>query len=119
MTWDSEFYQALDDDADFKGSVTSFFYAYNKEAQVPFASYQLVSATGTNDLSGHDPDGYRRVQLSIWAESPTQAEQSAKYAIKAAKSNLVVSEVFQQSLGRDESGAFGFVIDFLIWFDNP
>lgn len=120
MSWDSEFYAAVNTNSDFTDNATSLALEYKADASAPYAVYQLISADSTDDLSGVSNEGERRVQLTVWAASPTQAKQIAEYAALGAESALDVSHKFQRSLGRDpDEELFGFAIDFSIWFQNP
>ena len=119
MSWDTEFYAAAMADSDFSSGVTALALEYKPDGVAPFATYQLISGLDTADLSGSSPEGEHLIQLSVWADSPTEAKQLAQYAITGVKA-LNVSRIYQRSLGRDpDEQVFGFAVDFTIWFQTP
>lgn len=122
MTWDVDFYGAVVADSDFATNVTGgLSFEYRAGAATPYASYQLISAAGTDDLAGAGDEGRRRIQLNVTASSPTKAKLYASYATAGVRaSSLKLENKFEQSLGRDEEEqTFTYSIDYLIWFDNP
>ena len=120
MTWDTDLYSALTANTAFNDAVTSLAYEYKADAVAPFATYQLIGAAGSSDLSGHTSEGYRTIQVNISAASPTQAKEIAQDAIIGAKAGLIVSDVFERSLLRDDSeGLFGYAVDLTVWYDAP
>lgn len=120
MSWSTEFYAAIKANAAFDAAMTSIFYQYNADAVAPFAKYDLIAGNDTISLAGSSPEGVYLVQLSVWASSPTDAENHALNAIVGAKANLNVTQVFKRTLGRDdEEELFGYAVDFTIWYDTP
>lgn len=120
MSWDEDFYQACLSNSNFSAGVTTLFMEYNENAVSPFAKYQLITATGTDDLQGVGDEGERNVQLSVWSASPRLSRQLIGYAKSGVKDNLKLQSVYERSLGFDEDEKlFGYAIDFFIWFDNP
>ena len=120
MSWDTELYSALTSNAAFNDAVTSLSYEYKSDAVAPYASYYLIGAPGTSDLDGHDLSGYRTIQVSVFAASPTLAKEIAQNAIIGAKAGLNVSDVFERSLQRsDNDDLFGYAVDLTVWYDTP
>lgn len=118
--WDVDFYSSALSNSSFQNGIADFFHEFKKDAVAPFAKYQLIAAPGTYELEGAGAEGERTIQLSVWAASPTQAKQLAQYAIQGVKDQLPVSSVFERSGGYDEDDElFGYLVDFVIWFDNP
>jgi hypothetical protein len=119
MSWDTEFYAAAMADSDFSSGITALAFEFKSDGVAPFSTYQLISGLATSDLSGTSPEGEHLVQLTVWADSPTEAKQLAQYAIEGIKA-LNVSGIYQRSLGRDpDEEVFGFAVDFNIWFQTP
>lgn len=120
MSWDTDLYSALTANAAFSAAITSLAYEYKADAVAPFATYQLIGASGTSDLDGHTTEGYRTIQVTIAAVSPTQAKEIAQNAIIGAKAGLIVTDVFERSLQRDaDEELFGYGIDLTVWYDTP
>ena len=120
MAWDADFYTAVISDATFSATITALAYEYKPDATLPFATYQLVSAVGEDDLSGAGEEGVRRVQLTVWADNPTQAKTLCEAGIDGAKSQLDVLSVTQRSIGRDEKQEiFGYAADMMVWWQTP
>lgn len=120
MSWDTELYSALTSNAAFDDAVTSIAYEYKADAVAPFATYHLIGAPGTTDLDGHTTEGYRTIQITIAATSPTEAKEIAQNAIIAAKNGLIVTDVFERSLQRtDIDDLFGYAVDVTAWYDTP
>ena len=116
MTWSTEFYSAATG-GDYVGTLAL---EYLPDAVAPYAFYQLISAPGINDLLGADSAGSRRVQVTVWADSPSDAEvQALRIASAVSTSTLNLEGMEQRSLGRDASGVFGYAVDFMVWFDTP
>ena len=119
MSWSTEFYTAVMSDANFAAGIESLAYEYKPNAVAPFATYQEISAIGNATLQGATIEGLSRIQLSVWASSPTLAEQLAQYAITGAGS-LSVGDIFRRSLGFDsDENLHGYAVDLMIWFENP
>jgi hypothetical protein len=120
MSWDTDLYSALKANTAFNDAITSLAYEYKADAAAPFATYQLIGAPGSSDLDGHTAEGYRTIQVNIAAASPTQAKEIAQNAIIGAKAGLIVVDVFERSLLRDENNdLFGYAIDLTVWYDAP
>ena len=121
MTWNTDFYTAVTTDSNFAANVTSLAHEYWADAVVPFATYQLISAVGTNDLSGTGDEGSRRIQLNVTASSLTQAILYAGYATAGIRaSSLALESKSERTLGHDDQdNTFTHAIDYIIWFDAP
>ena len=119
MSWDSEFYAAVMANSDFSSGVTALALEFKPDGATPFATYQLINANGTQDTTGHGFEGERLIQLTVWADSPTDAMRLCEYGSLGAQT-LNVVRMYERSLGRDsDSSVFGYAIDFTIWFDSP
>lgn len=119
MKWSEEFHLAVSTGAEFMARVNDLTYEVDPEAEPTFAYYSLVNAGGDGDLESACDSGERRIQLSIWATSPVEAEEIAGLAIKPVLEELDCSAYFERSLGIDEDALYGFAVDFLIYFENP
>lgn len=119
MKWSEQFNLTVSSSDEFMSRVTGLSYEVNINATPNFAYFSLISAGGDGDLEGGCDQGERRIQLSIWADSPETAEDIAGLAIEPVMEELNCSAYFERSLGIDEDGLYGFAIDFLIYFENP
>ena len=120
MSWSDQFYAALMSSGEFASLISSLSFEYKADAKAPYATYQLITQEGTEDLDGSGVEGYYLIQLNIWASSPTKTHDLAALAVESAKQNLVVTDVFQRSLSRSaDDELFGYAVDFTVWFDNP
>ena len=120
MSWKTEFYAALTANTTFNNGVTALFNQYKSDAVAPYAKYQLIAGNDTQSLEGSSTEGYYLIQLSVWANTPTESELHALSAIQGAKDALNVSIVFNRSgIYDDEEELFSHLVDFTIWFDNP
>lgn len=120
MSWKDDFYAACNSNGAFSAGINEFFHEYKEDAVAPFAKYQLITASGTDDLQGVGDEGGRNIQLSVWTLSPTLSETLAKAAKAGVNSQLDLVSAFERSQGyEDDTKLYGYAIDFIVWFDNP
>ena len=120
MSWDADFYAAVIGNTSFASAVTALAYEYKADAIAPFAVYQLINASSINELDESIRQGYRLIQLTVWAANPTLAKEISEYGITGAKASLSVSDIQERSLGRDaDAELFGYATDFRVWYTNP
>jgi len=77
-----------------------FFEGLAPDSRKPYATWQMLSALPFNYLAGAPDTDLLKVQIDVWADSPTEARTTARQVRRAIDSTYLIT--FMQS-GYDEA----------------